>query len=67
VTSNFAIGRGHGGAVLATSRNAVWWGGALVAGVIGAGFLFAGGSHPGQAAPATESEAPPGDRMPEAA
>jgi hypothetical protein len=53
--------------VLATSRNAVWWGGALVAGVIGAGFLVAGDRTPDKPLAATESKAPPGDRMPEAA
>jgi MFS family permease len=35
-----------GGAVLAASPDAVWWGGALVAAVIGAGFLLAGDHIP---------------------
>ena len=35
-----------GSAVLATSPDAVWWGGALVAAVIGAGFLLSGDRIP---------------------
>ncbi|MBV9097280.1 MAG: MFS transporter, partial [Frankiaceae bacterium] len=42
VTGGFAIGPAIGGAVLAYSPDAVWWGGALVAGAIGAGFLLVG-------------------------
>ena len=41
VTGGFAIGPAIGGVVLAYSPNAGWWGGALVAGVIGAGALLA--------------------------
>lgn len=67
VTGNFTIGPGHGGAVLATSRNDVWWGGALVVGVIGAGFFVVGARTPDKPLAATESKAPSGDRMPEAA
>ena len=39
-TGGLAVGPAIGGAVLATSPDAVWWGGALVAAVIGAGFLL---------------------------
>ena len=46
VTGGFAIGPAIGGAVLATSPDAVWWGGALVAVVIGAGFLLSGDRIP---------------------
>ena len=35
-----------GSAVLATSPDAVWWGGALIAAVIGAGFLLSGDRIP---------------------
>ena len=41
-TGGLALGPAIGGAVLATSPDAVWWGGALVAAVIGAGFLLSG-------------------------
>jgi MFS family permease len=44
--ASFALGPGIGGAVLATSPDAVWWGGALVAAVIGAGFLLSGDRIP---------------------
>ena len=67
VTGGFAIGPAIGGAVLAYSPNAVWWGGALVAGVIGAGALLAGDRIPDKPLAATESKAPPGNPMPEAA
>jgi hypothetical protein len=53
--------------VLATSPNAVWWGGALVAGLIGAGFLLAGDRIPDKPLAATASKAPTGEPMPEAA
>ena len=66
VTGGFAIGPAIGGEVLAISPNAVWWGGALVAGVIGAGALLAGDHIPDTPLAATEA-APPGDPMPEAA
>src|SRR3954469_2772474 len=46
VTGGFAIGPAIGGAVLAYSPDAVWWGGALVAGVIGTGFLLVGDRIP---------------------
>jgi MFS family permease len=67
VTGGFAIGPAIGGAVLAYSPDAVWWGGALVAGVIGVGFLLVGDRIPDKPLAATESKAPPGDPMPEAA
>jgi MFS family permease len=37
-----ALGPAIGGVVLATSPNAVWWGGAVVAAIIGVGFLLSG-------------------------
>ena len=64
VTGGFAIGPADGGAVLAVSPDAVWWGGALVAGAIGAGFLLAGDRVPGKPLAATESKVPPCDPMP---
>jgi len=67
VTGGFAIGPAIGGAVLAYSPNAVWWGGALVAGLIGAGALLAGDRIPDKPRAAAESKAPPGDPMPDAA
>jgi MFS family permease len=67
VTGGFAIGPAIGGAVLAYSPNAVWWGGALVAGVIGAGALLAGDRIPDKPLAATESTAPPSAPIPDAA
>jgi MFS family permease len=67
VTGGFAIGPAIGGALLATSPDAVRWGGGLIAAVIGAGFLLAGDRIPDKPLAATESKAPPGDPMPEAA
>ncbi len=67
VTGGFAIGPAIGGAVLAYSPDAVWWGGALVAGVVGVGFLLVGDRIPDKPLAATESKAPLGDPMPEAA
>ena len=67
VTGGFAIGPAIGGAVLAWSPNAVWWGGALVAGVIGAGALLAGDRIPDKPLAAAESKAAPGHPMPDAA
>jgi MFS family permease len=66
VTGGFAIGPAIGGEVLAISPNAVWWGGALAAGVIGAGALLAGDRIPDAPLAATQG-APPGVPMPEAA
>jgi MFS family permease len=65
VTGGFAIGPAIGGAVLAFSPDAVWWGGALVAGVIGAGALLAGDRIPDKPLAAIESKAPPGNPMPD--
>jgi MFS family permease len=41
-----ALGPAIGGVMLATSPDAVWWGGALVAAAIGAGFLLSGDRIP---------------------
>ena len=62
VTGGFAIGPAVGGAVLAYSPNAVWWGGALVAGVIGAGALLAGDRIPDAPLGATKSKPRPASR-----
>jgi predicted MFS family arabinose efflux permease len=62
-TGALALGPAVGGAVLATSPDAVWWGGAIVAAVIGAGFLLSGDRIPEPLA-ATASNAP-GDSTPE--
>jgi len=67
VTGGFAIGPAIGGAVLAYSPDAVWWGGALVAGVIGVGFLLVGDRIPNKPLATTESTPPLGDPVPEAA
>jgi MFS family permease len=67
VTGAFAAGPAIGGAVLAYSPNAVWWGGALVVGLIGAGALLAGDRIPDKPLAVPEPEAPPGDAMPDAA
>jgi MFS family permease len=45
-TAGLALGPAIGGAVLAISPDAVWWGGALIAAVIGAGFLLSGDRIP---------------------
>jgi MFS family permease len=45
-TAGLALGPAIGGVVLATSPDAVWWGGGLVVAVIGAGFLLAGDRVP---------------------
>jgi MFS family permease len=67
VTGGFAIGPAIGGAVLAYSPDAVWWGGALVAAVIGMGFLVVGDRIPDKPVVATQPTASPCDPMPEAA
>jgi MFS family permease len=67
VTGGFAIGPAVGGAVLAYFPNAVWWGGALVAGTIGAGFLLVGDAIPNAPVAATEPTATPGGPVPEPA
>jgi hypothetical protein len=66
-TGGFAMGTATGGAVCAYSPDAVWWGAALVAGVIGVGFLLVGDRIPAKPLAATESKAPSGDPTPEAA
>ena len=45
-TAGLALGPAIGGVVLAASPDAVWWGGALVAAVIGLGFLLSGDRIP---------------------
>jgi MFS family permease len=45
-TACLAIGPAIGGVLLATSPDAIWWGGGLVAAVIGAGFLLSGDRIP---------------------
>ncbi len=51
--------------MLATSPNAVWWGGALVAAMIGAGFLHSGDRIPEP--PAPEARVPDVGEEPHAA
>ena len=65
LTGGLALGPAIGGLVLATSPDAVWWGGALVAAVIGAGFLLSGDRIPEPLAATVASAA--GDPTPEAA
>jgi hypothetical protein len=65
VTGGLALGPAIGGALLASSPDAAWWGGALVAAVIGAGFLLAGDRVPDHPLAATASNAR-GDPTPEA-
>src|SRR3954467_11447091 len=67
VTAGFAIGPAIGGAVLAYSPDAVWWGGAVIAGAIGAGCLLVGARLPVKPPVATEPTASPRDAVPEAA
>jgi MFS family permease len=57
VSGGLALGPAIGGALLATSPDAVWWGGGLVAAVIGAGFLLAGDLIPDHHFAATVSNA----------
>ncbi|HEX3295180.1 MAG TPA: MFS transporter [Nocardioides sp.] len=45
-TAGVALGPAVGGALLATSPDAIWWGGALAAALIGAGFLRLGDRIP---------------------
>ena len=65
-TASLALGPAIGGLLLQTSPDAIWWGGGLVAAVIGAGFLFAGDRIPDGPLAATASQAR-GDPMPEPA
>ena len=67
VSGGFALGPAIGGALLAISPNAVWWGGALVAAAIGAGFVLAGDRIPEESLTATEASAPRGNPTPEPA
>ena len=67
VTAGFAIGPAIGGAVLAYSPDAVWWGGALVAGVIGVGFLLVGDRIPDKPPAATQPTPSLGGPVPEPA
>jgi hypothetical protein len=46
ITGGFALGPAIGGVVLATSPDAVWWGGGIIAAVIGVSFLLAGARIP---------------------
>ncbi len=45
-TAGVALGPAIGGALLATSPDTVWWGGALITALIGAGFLLSGDRIP---------------------
>jgi MFS family permease len=63
---SLALGPAIGGFLLQTSPDAIWWGGALVAVVVGAGFLLAGNRIPDQPLAATASNVP-GDLVPDAA
>jgi MFS family permease len=67
VTGGFAVGPAIGGAVLTYSPDAVWWGGALIAGVIGVGFLLVGDRIPNKPLAATESKALLDDLVPDVA
>jgi len=46
VTGGLALGPAIGGALLTVSPDAIWWGGAVVSAVVGAGFLLAGDRIP---------------------
>ncbi|HLW96482.1 MAG TPA: MFS transporter [Solirubrobacteraceae bacterium] len=65
-TISLALGPAIGGFLLQTAPDAVWWGGALVASAIGAGFLLSGDRIP-EPLPATASNAALSDPTPEAA
>ncbi len=64
-TVSLALGPAIGGLLLQTSPDAVWWGGALLAAVIGAGFLLSGDRIPEPLGAAASNA--PGDPTPEAA
>jgi MFS family permease len=55
-TAGVALGPAVGGALLATSPDAVWWGGALAAALIGAGLLRLGDRVPD---PLLQAQCPP--------
>ena len=57
-TVSLALGPAIGGFLLQTSPDAVWWSGALVAAVVGVGFLLAGDRIPDHPPAVTESNAP---------
>ena len=67
VTGGFAIGPAIAGAVLAYSPDAVWWGGAVVAGAIGVGFLLVGDRIPEKPPAVAEPTASLGGPVPEPA
>jgi MFS family permease len=58
-----ALGPAVGGALLATSPDAVWWGGALALAVTGAGLLRLGDRIPD---PLSQTQYPPPQAAPEA-
>jgi MFS family permease len=64
-TLSLALGPAIGGLLLQTSPDSVWWGGALAAAIIGAGFLLSGDRIPEPLAATVASAA--GDPTPEAA
>ena len=57
-TLSLALGPAIGGLLLQTAPDAIWWGGGLLAAVIGAGFFFAGDRIPDAPLAATMSNAP---------
>jgi hypothetical protein len=62
-TAALALGPAVGGVVLATSPDAVWWGGALTAALIGAGLLRLGDRIPD---PLLQTQCAPVQTAPEA-
>jgi len=62
-TAALALGPANGGAVLATSPDAVWWGGALTAALIGVGLLRLGNRIPD---PLLQTQCAPPQAAPEA-
>ena len=62
-TAALALGPAGGGAVLATSPDAVWWGGALTAALVGAGLLLLGDRIPD---PLLQTQCAPVQAAPEA-
>jgi MFS family permease len=62
-TVGVALGPAVGGALLATSPGAVWWGGALTAALIGVGLLRLGDRIPD---PLLQTQCPPPQAAPEA-